>query len=233
MPSVRTFGRLWRRATPIPSRGWRRQVPETEEGVRVSIRTPGKAPAGEQCGPPSEPPYPWRVFVGMLLAILIGGAILAVALGLNPLTFQKFGAEPEATPAALATPVVGANTPAAGATATPAGAAAPAVAPTAIPTPVAAAPQAIQTAAPAATSVARSEQPETAATSAAEPTAQAAEPAAVSTEQTEPIPVQAAVPAELAAAIIQGYDNYWSVRVQASGDPNNPSVDLGSVMADD
>ncbi|HEY1296991.1 MAG TPA: hypothetical protein VGJ60_28275 [Chloroflexota bacterium] len=41
------------------------------------------------------------------------------------------------------------------------------------------------------------------------------------------------MPAELAAQIIQGYDNYWSVRVQASGDPNNPSVDLGSVMAGD
>src|SRR6516225_10186249 len=118
MPSVRTFGRLWRRATPIPSRGWLRQVPETEEGVRVSIRTPGKAPAGEPGGPPSEPPYPWRVFVGMLFAILIGGAILALALGLNPLTFQRFTAETEATPAAVATPVA-ANTPAAGATVAP------------------------------------------------------------------------------------------------------------------
>ena len=106
----------------------------------MSIRTPGKALAGQQGGPPSEPPYPWRVFVGMLLAILIGGAILALALGVNPLTFQKFGAEPEATPAALAAPVVAANTPAAGATVAPVGAVAPAVAPTAIPTPVAAAP---------------------------------------------------------------------------------------------
>src|SRR5215831_18887585 len=144
MPSVRTFGRLWRRATPIPSRGWRRRVPETEEGVRVSIRTPRTAPPGEQGGPPSEPPYPWRVFVGMLLAILIGGAILALALGLNPLTFQKFGAEPEATPVAAATPIVAANTSAAGATVAPVGAVAPAVAPTAIPTPVAAAPAAVQ-----------------------------------------------------------------------------------------
>src|SRR3954462_5509343 len=115
---------------PSPSRGWRRQVPESEQKVRVRIRTPGKAPAGEQGGPPSEPPYPWRVFVGMLLAILIGGAILALALGLNPLTFQKFGAEPAATPAAVATAIVAANTSAAGATVAPVGAVAPAIAPT-------------------------------------------------------------------------------------------------------
>jgi hypothetical protein len=169
----------------------------------------------------------------MLLAILVGGAILALALGLNPLTFQKFGTEPEANPA-VATSVVVANTPAAGATVAPVGEAAPAVAPTAIPTPVAAGPAAVQTAAPAATPVARAEQRETAATTtAAEPTVQAAEPTAVSNDQAEPTPVQAAVPADLAAQIIQGYDNYWSVRVQASGDPNNLSVDLGSVMADD
>jgi hypothetical protein len=170
----------------------------------------------------------------MLLAILIGGAILALALGLNPLTFQKFTAEPEATPAAVATPVVAANTPAASATVAPAGAAAPAVAPTAIPTPAAAAPQAVQTAAPAATSVARSQQPETAATtSAAEPTAQAADPTGVSKDQAEPTPAQAAVSTELAAAIIQGYDNYWSVRVRAMGDPGDTSVDLASVMDGD
>jgi hypothetical protein len=170
----------------------------------------------------------------MLLAILIGGAILALALGLNPLTFQRFTGVPEGTPTAVATSIVVANTPAAGATVAPVGAAAPAAAPTAIPTQVAAAPAAVQTAAPAATPAARPQQPETvASTTAAEPTTQAAEPTAVSNQEAEPTPVQAAVPADLAAAIVQGYDNYWSVRVQASGDPNNPSVDLGSVMAGD
>jgi hypothetical protein len=100
---------------------------------------------------------------------------------------------------------------------------------------VAAAPQAVQTPAPAATSVARAEQPETAATTttAAEPTVQAAEPTGVSNEQAEPTPVQVAVPAELAAAIIQGYDNYWSVRVRAMADPSDSSIDLESVMAGD
>jgi hypothetical protein len=45
--------------------------------------------------------------------------------------------------------------------------------------------------------------------------------------------VEAAVSPELAAAIIQGYDNYWSVRVRAMGDPANGSIDLQSVMAND
>jgi hypothetical protein len=169
----------------------------------------------------------------MLLAILIGGAILALALGLNPLTLQKFGAEPEATPVAVATPNVAARTPAAGSTVAPVGTTAAAVAPTPIPTAAAARP-AVQTAAPAATPVARAEQPETAATTtAAGPTVQTAEPSAVSYDQAEPTPVQAAVPAELAAAIIQGYDNYWSVRVRAMADPSDSSIDLESVMAGD
>jgi hypothetical protein len=44
--------------------------------------------------------------------------------------------------------------------------------------------------------------------------------------------VEAAVPPELAAAIMQGYNNYWSVRVRASGDPSDPNLDLQSVMAE-
>jgi hypothetical protein len=38
---------------------------------------------------------------------------------------------------------------------------------------------------------------------------------------------------ELAAAILQGYNNYWSVRVRAMGDPSDTSIDLDSVMAND
>jgi hypothetical protein len=45
--------------------------------------------------------------------------------------------------------------------------------------------------------------------------------------------VQVAVSPELAAAIIQGYDNYWSVRVRAMGNPSDTSIDLASVMAGD
>src|SRR5712691_1928975 len=88
------FARLSPRATRTRCPGWQRQVPE--KGVGMSIRTPSNAPAGQECGPPSEPPYPWQLFVGMLLAILVVGAVLALLLGVNPLTCQKMasGAEP-------------------------------------------------------------------------------------------------------------------------------------------
>ena len=194
----------------------------------MSIRTPGKVPAGEQGGPPGEPPYPWRVFVGMLLAILVGGAILALALGLNPLTFQRLATEPEVTPVAVAPPIAAVSTPVAGPTIAPVSTTAPAVAPTPVTAP------AVQTPAAAATPVPKSEQRETSATTtAARPTVQAAGPTDVSNEQAEPTPVQAAVPAELASAILQGYDNYWSVRVRAMGDPSDSSIDLESVMANE
>jgi len=55
----------------------------------------------------------------------------------------------------------------------------------------------------------------------------------IPTDQAEPTPVQAAVSSELATAILQGYDSYWSVRVRAMGDPSNTSIDLESVMAGD
>jgi hypothetical protein len=75
--------------------------------------------------------------------------------------------------------------------------------------------------------------PTAAATTAAKPPAAAGVTTSVPTEQVQPTPVQAAVPPELAAAIIQGYNNYWSVRVRAMGDPGDTSIDLASVMAGD
>jgi hypothetical protein len=44
-------------------------------------------------------------------------------------------------------------------------------------------------------------------------------------------PVAVNLPADLASAILQGYTNYWTVRVNAMRDPTDPSIDLGSVMA--
>jgi hypothetical protein len=44
-------------------------------------------------------------------------------------------------------------------------------------------------------------------------------------------PVAANLPADLANAILQGYTNYWTVRVNAMRDPSDTSIDLGSVMA--
>jgi hypothetical protein len=50
--------------------------------------------------------------------------------------------------------------------------------------------------------------------------------------QAAPTPVQASLPADLAAEIVQGYSNYWSVRVQTQRDPTDATVDLEAVMAD-
>ena len=185
----------------------------------MSVRTSNTAPPGAS-GPPGQPPYPWRLFVGMLVVILVGGAVLAVLLGLNPLTFQRTEPAVQPTSITAATSAIGPAT----AVATAALASAPTVA------------TAAQTAVPVATAQAPSAPGAAAAATGvvAQPTLAAASGAAVSpTGQAEPTPVQAAVSPELAAAIINGYDNYWSVRVRAMGDPTSASIDLESVMAGD
>jgi len=48
--------------------------------------------------------------------------------------------------------------------------------------------------------------------------------------QAAPTPVQVALPVDLAAAIVQGYSNYWTVRVNALRDPDPANPDLESVM---
>jgi hypothetical protein len=191
----------------------------------MSVHTSNTAPPGTSGGPPSQPPYPWRLFVGMLVVILVGGAVLAVLLGLNPLTFHREEPAVQPTSITAATSAV--------APATPLPTAALASAPTVAP---ALAPTAAQTAVPVATAQAPSAPGAAAAATGvvSQPTLPAASGAAVSpTAQAEPTPVQAAVSPELAAAIINGYDNYWSVRVRAMGDPTSGSIDLESVMAGD
>jgi hypothetical protein len=47
----------------------------------------------------------------------------------------------------------------------------------------------------------------------------------------QPTPVAVNLPADLANAILEGYTNYWSVRVNAMRDPADASIDLASVMA--
>jgi hypothetical protein len=199
----------------------------------MSIRMPSTTPSGEKGSPPSERPYPWRLFVGMLLAIVVGGAILAVLLGLNPLTFQRMGSGAEPTPIASGPGVIAAATPAARATPLIISTSAPAVGPTAAPTPATGvAPQPVRTPAAISTSPATSVPAPAAATVGAEPTSPAAAATIVPTDEVQPTPVQPAITPELASAIIQGYDSYWSVRVQASGDPEDASWDLGGVMAE-
>src|SRR6266851_10368001 len=96
----------------------------------MSVRTSNTAPLGTSDGPPGQPPYPWRLFVGMLIVILVGGAVLAVLLGLNPLTFQR--TEPAVQPTSI-TAAVSRVAPAT-AVATTAVASAPTVAPAVAPT---------------------------------------------------------------------------------------------------
>jgi hypothetical protein len=49
----------------------------------------------------------------------------------------------------------------------------------------------------------------------------------------QPTPVAINLPADLANAILQGYTNYWTVRVNAMRDPTDTTIDLGSVMTGD
>jgi hypothetical protein len=46
----------------------------------------------------------------------------------------------------------------------------------------------------------------------------------------EATPAVVNLPADLAQAILQGYSNYWTVRLNAIRDPNDMSIDLASVM---
>jgi hypothetical protein len=47
----------------------------------------------------------------------------------------------------------------------------------------------------------------------------------------QPTPVAINLPADLANAILQGYTNYWNVRVKAMRDPADTTIDLASTMA--
>jgi hypothetical protein len=169
----------------------------------------------------------------MLLAILVVGAILALALGVNPLTLQKLTPSVEATPIVTGANANASAAPTPGLTPVAIPPLAPAVAPTAASTTIpASAAQTAPTNVPTSRAAATSAPTSAAATVPPETTSPAAAPTADASGQVQPTPVEAAVSPELAAAIIQGYDNYWSVRVRASGDPNDASLDLASVMAD-
>jgi hypothetical protein len=49
--------------------------------------------------------------------------------------------------------------------------------------------------------------------------------------EAKPTPVQVAISPELAKEILQGYSDYWSVRVLATRDPSDSSLNLEGVMA--
>jgi len=185
--------------------------------------------------PRPEPGFNWRVTVGMLVGLVV---LFGVLFGLRAL--QIFPAEPgqdaviaaaRATQAALGTQEALAPRPTLGIAGASAGVptAAPtlappntAVQPTSAPTPAlqqqpATAPQSAPTTLPPPLTQA----PTGAPTVQSNPT----------TVQAEATPVQATVPADLAAAIVQGYSDYWTVRVKALREPDPTNPDLDTVMA--
>jgi len=206
--------------------------------------------------PRPGPGFNWRVTVGMLVGLVV---LFGVLFGLRAL--QIFPTQPgqdpviaaaRATQAALGTQEALAPRPTVAVAGAPAEAqtARPTVAPTtsvskpdatAAPAlaqqpatgqqPGPAAPPAVQTAAPVGVLTTQPVIAATAAPTLAPTTAPTGQPNPTDV-QAEATPVQAAVPADVAAAIVQGYSNYWSLRVQAERDPSDTTIDLESVMAD-
>lgn len=58
-----------------------------------------------------------------------------------------------------------------------------------------------------------------------------ATPAGDTSSSAQPTPSAINLPSALANAILQGYENYWTVRVKALNEPYDASIDLESVMA--
>jgi hypothetical protein len=193
----------------------------------VTIRSPSSAPPGPPGESPEEPRYPWQLFVGMLAAILAGGAVLGLLMGVNPLTFQKLAPARQTTPIAATAPP--ANTALALAPETaatkPQEAATPALAP--------ATPAVAATTVPAGAPTSAATGPTTTSGALPQGTSAPVAPATAPDTNTGSTQVQAQVSPELASAILQAYNDYWSIRVRAMSDPANANIDLGSVMAGD
>jgi hypothetical protein len=197
----------------------------------VTIRIPSSAPPGPPGESPEEPRYPWQLFVGMLAAILVGGAVLGLLMGVNPLTFQKLAPERQTTPIVTAAPISAA--PASTTVPVVRATVAPAPEPAATPVPAQAAPVITTTAAPAGAvqaPTAAATGPTSTGGTLAQSTSAPAVPTTAPDAQAEPTPVQAQVSPDLASAILQAYNAYWSVRLRASGDPNDSSLELERVM---
>jgi hypothetical protein len=216
--------------------------------TQLDPRAPTGAPPPPKGGPGGSPRreagFNWRISAGMFVGLAI---LFGVLFGLRAL--HIFPPEPgqdaeiaaaRATQAALGTQEALAPRPTAAvagvpqaAPTTPGAASAAQVRPAATP---ATAQQPAPTAAPEAQTPAPitvpTTQPVIGATPA--PTLEATTAPTVQANPTEvqaaPTPVQASLPADLAAAIVKGYSNYWTVRVNALRDPDPANPDLESVM---
>jgi hypothetical protein len=84
---------------------------------------------------------------------------------------------------------------------------------------------------PVATSTSDKTVPTVAITSASSPPADATPATSASPPSAQPTPLAVNLPANLANAILQGYENYWAARVNAMRDPADTTIDLESTMA--
>jgi hypothetical protein len=195
----------------------------------VTIRTPSSAPPGQPDESPEEPRYPWQLFVGMLAAILFGGAVLGLLMGVNPLTFQKLAPEPQTTPIVTAAPV----------SAPPASTALPLAPATSAPTPPpAATPVPAPTAAPTTATIAPAGAVQAPPTVGTGPTSSTGSvPQSTTTATSTEVNLNPSVPEEvdahLANIVLDAYMRYWDARARATGDPFAPGLDeqLAGVMA--
>lgn len=237
-PALASIGRF-RKEAP--------QMRQIDPSVSPDTSTPGDPRPPSL---PQEPHFNWRVSVAMFAGLAI---LLATLFGLRALRIfpSEPGQDPEivaarATQAALGTQQALAPRPTVATTsapvATPTGAAATAL-PTSVARPTAAriptaatqpstgqqpAPTTAQAPQTSATVAVATTQPSVVTPQATTPPTAEVNPIDVQAEAT---PVQAAIPADLAAAIVQGYSNYWTVRVNALHAPDPSNADLQGVMA--
>jgi hypothetical protein len=193
--------------------------------ARIDTPAPASASPPPDGGEPrrQDVPYRWRTFALWLAGLLL---LLGVLFGLR--TFQIFpgpASEDAEIVTARATQAAFLTREAASAKTPPVAATVPAAAPPLEhpqPTPAAAAATAI-------TAVASGQQPASVQTPSqqivAAPASTSAPPA-----QTSPTPIQAVIPADLAGAILQGYSDYWSVRVLSLRTPDPANQELDRVM---
>lgn len=179
----------------------------------MTARTP--SPAAPPGAPAHADPYPWRVGLGVVLAILLGVSGLALLMGVLkvPWTTPEQAAAPSAAATAQVLPT--AAFPTQGVAQTPPPTTLPAAERSAQPTlPAAASPgQATPVQAPAAA-----------------PTPQAVADPRGTGAQGSPTS-QAVVDPNAAEAALKAYLAYWDVRVRAMADPSATDLDLESVMA--
>jgi hypothetical protein len=235
--------------------------------TQIDPRSPKATARTAEVGEPprkQEPPFNWRVSVGMAIGLVV---LFGVLFGLRALDIfppkpaedpqiaaarATLAAAPTQQAAAAVQPTLAptqvsgpaASTPIALSTPAATGAA-PALAtvgsaPTIAATTALAQQSGTSTQAPSATGtqfetaptpVATTASAEAVATVGSTPAISATAGATPPTTSVQPTPIAINLPSGLANAILQGYTNYWNIRLQAIENPDDQNIDLGTVMA--